>query len=174
VRLAHTSELDVAALRAIERMVIEAFPGDFDDHDWEHALGGIHAIVEDAGVIVAHGAVVQRRLLHGGRALRTGYVEAVAVRPERQRRGLGAAVMHALVPVISGAYTIGALAATERAARLYRALGWLPWEGPTWVLAPDGVRRTADDDGGIYVLPLNTPMDRGGDLVCDWRDGDVW
>ena len=56
----------------------------------------MHAIVEEDGVIVAHGAVVQRRLLHGGRALRTGYVEGVAVRPDRQRRGLGAALMTAL------------------------------------------------------------------------------
>ena len=174
VRLAHTSELDVATLAAVERMVGGAFPGNFDDHDWEHALGGIHAIVEEDLAIVAHGAVVQRRLLHGGRALRTGYVEAVAVRPDRQRRGLGAAVMQALVPVIRGAYAIGALAAAERAGRLYRSLGWLPWRGATWVLSPDGIERTADEDGGIYVLPLDTPMDLAGDLVCDWRDGDVW
>jgi aminoglycoside 2'-N-acetyltransferase I len=155
-------------------MVVGAFPGNFDDHDWEHALGGIHAIVEEDGSIVAHGAVVQRRLLHAGRALRTGYVEAVAVRPDRQRRGLGAAVMQALAPVIRGAYAIGALAASERAGRLYSSLGWLRWGGATWVLAPDGIRRTPDEDGAIYVLPLGTPMDLVGDLVCDWRDGDVW
>lgn len=174
MRLAHTYELDVATLAAIERMVRDAFPGNFDEHDWEHALGGIHAIVEEAGAIVAHGAVVQRRFLHGGRALRTGYVEAVAVRPDRQRRGLGAAVMDSLAAVIRGAYAIGALAAAERPGRLYRSLGWLPWHGATWVLSPDGMRRTADEDGGVYVLPLDTPIDVAGDLVCDWRDGDVW
>ena len=174
VRLAHTYELDAATLAAIERMVVDAFPGNFDDHDWEHALGGIHAIVEEAGAIIAHGAVVQRRLLHDGRALRTGYVEAVAVRPDRQRNGLGAALMHALAPVIRDAYAIGALAAAERAGRLYRSLGWLPWCGATWVLSPEGMRRTADEDEGVYVLPLDTPMDLAGELVCDWRDGDVW
>jgi aminoglycoside 2'-N-acetyltransferase I len=173
-RLAHTSELDVATLAAIQRMVVGAFPGNFDDHDWDHALGGIHAIIEEEGSVVAHGAVVQRRFLHGGRALRTGYVEAVAVRPDRQRRGLGAAVMTALAPVIRGAYAIGALAAAERAGRLYISLGWLRWRGATWVLSPDGVERTADEDGGVYVLPLGTEIDLTGDLVCDWREGDVW
>jgi aminoglycoside 2'-N-acetyltransferase I len=174
VRLAHTSELEVATLAAIERMVVGAFPGNFDEHDWEHALGGIHAIVEEDGSIVAHGAVVQRRLLHAGRALRTGYVEAVAVRPDRQRRGLGTAVINALTPVIRGAYAIGALAASEQAGRLYSSLGWVRWLGATWVLSPNGIERTADEDGGIYVLPLDTSLDLTGDLVCDWRDGDVW
>lgn len=173
-RLAHTSELDVATLAAIQRMVVGAFPGNFDDHDWDHALGGIHAIIEEEGSVVAHGAVVQRRFLHGGRALRTGYVEAVAVRPDRQRRGLGAAVMTALVPVIRGAYAIGALAASERAGGFYTSLGWLRWRGATWVLSPDGVERTVDEDGGVYVLPQGTQIDLAGDLVCDWRDGDVW
>jgi aminoglycoside 2'-N-acetyltransferase I len=174
VRLAHTFELDAATLAAAEQMVVGAFPGNFDAHDWEHALGGIHAIVEEDGAVIAHGAVVQRRLLHGGRALRTGYVEAVAVRPDRQRRGLGAAVMNALAPVIRGGYAIGALAASERAGRLYRSLGWLQWRGATWVLSPEGLRRTADEDDGVYVLPLDAAIDLTGDLVCDWRDGDVW
>jgi aminoglycoside 2'-N-acetyltransferase I len=98
----------------------------------------------------------------------------VAVRPDRQRRGLGAAVMTALAPVIRGAYAIGALAAAERAGRLYTSLGWLRWRGATWVLSPDGVERTADEDGGVYVLPLGTEIDLTGDLVCDWREGDVW
>ena len=44
----------------------------------EHAPGGLHALVHDGGDLVAHGAVVQRRLLHDGRALRVGYVEAGA------------------------------------------------------------------------------------------------
>jgi aminoglycoside 2'-N-acetyltransferase I len=40
------------------------------------------------------------------------------------------------------------------------------------------VRRTADDDGAVYVLPgaapLEPPLDVTGELTCDWRDGDVW
>ena len=41
-------------------------------------------------------------------------------------------------------------------------------------MALDGLRRTPDDDGSTYVLPLDAPLDLDGDLACDWRDGDVW
>ena len=105
--------------------------------------------------IVAHGAVVQRRLLHRDRALRTGYVEGIAVRADRRRRGYGRAVMSSLDGVIRAAYELGALsAAHDGAAGLYRSLGWRRWEGRTWVIAPDGLRRTPDDDESTYVLPL--------------------
>ena len=41
-------------------------------------------------------------------------------------------------------------------------------------LTPDGILRTQDDDGSVYVLQLATPLDLDGELTCDWRDGDVW
>lgn len=37
-----------------------------------------------------------RRLLHDGRALRTGYVEGIAIRADRCRRGHSAVIMAAL------------------------------------------------------------------------------
>ncbi len=57
--------------------------------DWEHCLGGLHALVWRGPRLVAHAALVQRRLLHRGRALRAGHVEGVAVHPDVQRQGLG-------------------------------------------------------------------------------------
>ena len=174
----HTYELDASTLAAIRRLCADAFgsgvPGNFDDDDWDHALGGVHAIAAEGDTIVAHAAVVQRRLLHVARALRTGYVEAVAVRPERQRRGLGTMVMQALAPVIRGAFEIGALAAGPDAGRLYVSLGWQRWHGATWAMTPSGIERTPDDDDSTYVMPLDAELDLTGDLVCDWRNGDVW
>jgi aminoglycoside 2'-N-acetyltransferase I len=41
-------------------------------------------------------------------------------------------------------------------------------------LKPNGVQRTADDDDSTYVLPVDAPLDQSGELVCDWRDGDLW
>jgi aminoglycoside 2'-N-acetyltransferase I len=41
------------------------------------------------------------------------------------------------------------------------------------VLSPEGVRRTPEEDESTYVLPLDVDLDVAGDLVCDWRDGDV-
>jgi aminoglycoside 2'-N-acetyltransferase I len=174
VRVAHTADLDTATLAAVHAMVLDAFEGDFDADDWEHALGGMHAIAWDDGAPVAHAALVQRRLLHGGRALRTGYVEGVGVRADRRGHGLGAAVMAALDPILRGAYDLGALGATDAAAALYMRQGWVRWRGPTSALTPAGVVRTEDADEYVYVLELAVPLDLDGALVCDWRDGDVW
>ena len=41
----------------------------------------MHALASEGDRLVGHGSVVQRRLLHGGRALRTGYVEASGCAP---------------------------------------------------------------------------------------------
>jgi aminoglycoside 2'-N-acetyltransferase I len=71
LRTAHTADLDAETLRAAYAMLDEAFDGELDEDDWEHALGGIHALVYEGEEIVGHASVVQRRLLHGGRALRT-------------------------------------------------------------------------------------------------------
>jgi aminoglycoside 2'-N-acetyltransferase I len=83
-------------------------------------------------------------------------------------------MMAALERVVRGAYDLGALGATDQAAPLYAARGWKRWRGPAWALTPDGVVRTEDADGAIYVLPGEVPLDLGGELTCDWRDGDVW
>jgi aminoglycoside 2'-N-acetyltransferase I len=144
------------------------------EHDWEHALGGVHALLWDGEELIGHASVIQRRLLHGGRALRTGYVEGVGVRADRRRQGHGAALMDALERVIRGAYELGALGATDPGARFYAGRGWKRWEGPTSALTPHGIARTEGDDGAVYVLELDVPLDIDGELTCDWRDGDVW
>jgi aminoglycoside 2'-N-acetyltransferase I len=56
----------------------------------------------------------------------------------------------------------------------YAARGWQLWRAPSGVLTPDGTRRTPDDDGGIFVFPVGVALDLDGELLCDWRDGDVW
>ena len=170
---AHTSELDAAALTAVRGLLDAVFDGLHED-DWDHALGGVHALVWERDEIVGHASVVQRRLLHRGRALRAGYIEAVAVRADRRRRGYGAAVMAALEGVIRGAYDVGALSATDDGAALYVARGWKQWQGPTSALTPEGVQRTEEEDGCVYVLPAGAELDLSAELTCDWRDGDLW
>jgi aminoglycoside 2'-N-acetyltransferase I len=174
VRTAHTADLDIATLEAVRSLLDAVFEGDMSDHDWEHSLGGVHALAWEGGEVVGHASVVQRRLLHRGRALRTGYVEGVGVRADCRRRGHGGAMMHALGQVVRGAYELGALGATDAAAGFYAAHGWHLWQGPTSALTPTGIRRTEGEDGSIYVLPVATPLDVFGELTCDWRDGDLW
>src|ERR671933_2033379 len=103
----HTADLWPGAVDEIRALLVEAFCGEIEETDVEHCLGGVHAIVREDGELVAHASVVMRRLLHGGRALRCGYVEGVAVRSDRRRRGHGAAVMEALERIIRGAYELG-------------------------------------------------------------------
>ena len=174
LRTAHTADLDAATLTAARGLLDAAFEGEFEEADWEHALGGIHALVWEGGELVAHASVVQRRLLYRGRALRCGYVEAVAVRADARRRGHGGATMDALERVIRGAYDLGALGATDAGAALYTGRGWQRWEGRLSALTPSGVVRTEEEEGHVYVLPVGVPLDLGEELTCDWRDGDVW
>lgn len=157
-------------------MVIDAFAGALTDTDWDHALGGMHALIWRHGAIIAHAAVVQRRLVHRGTALRCGYVEAVAVHEDFRGQGLAIAVLDACEQVIRGAYPVGALSSSDRGRRLYAQRGWLPWRGPTATLAPAGVTRTPQYDGTVFVLPVDSrvDVDPEQELACDWRDGDVW
>jgi aminoglycoside 2'-N-acetyltransferase I len=103
LQLAHTSDLDAATLQAARTLLDDVFGrADMTDDDWEHALGGIHAIVWEDGELVGHASVVQRRLLYSRQALRTGYVEGVAVREDHRRRGHASAMMEALEGVVRG------------------------------------------------------------------------
>lgn len=172
--MAHTADLDVAALKAARALLDEVFEGDMADDDWEHALGGVHALVWEGAELIGHASLVQRRLLHGGRALRTGYVEGVGVRADRRGRGHGAAMMRELERVVRGAYDLGALGASDEAVGFYTVRGWRPWRGPTSAFTPTGITRTEEEDGCVYVLPLAVPLDLSGELTCDWREGDVW
>jgi aminoglycoside 2'-N-acetyltransferase I len=176
-RLVHTSDLDAETREGARRMVTDAFggpDGDFGDADWGHALGGMHAMIVVRGALIAHGAVVQRRLIHRDTALRCGYLEAVAVREDWRGQGLAMAVMDALEQVLRGAYELGALCASEAGRPMYVARGWLPWQGPSSVLKPSGVSPTPDDDGTLFVMPVSVELDTAAELTCDWRPGDAW
>ncbi|MEU5714422.1 GNAT family N-acetyltransferase [Streptomyces sp. NPDC020403] len=173
---AHTHELAAADLAAIRAFLDTAFDGDFADDDWDHTLGGVHARVLDGGELLAHGSVVQRRVVHGRRAYRTGYAEGVAVRADRRREGLGGQVMAALERVLDGAYAVGALSASASGAPLYTARGWEAWPGRLAALGPDGTVPLPEEEGSTYLRgvaggPL--PFPREGTLLFDWRDGDV-
>ncbi|MGB6514966.1 GNAT family N-acetyltransferase [Mycobacterium sp.] len=173
-RLVHTADLKSDARQRAYEMVNDAFAGELTDTDWDHALGGMHALIWHRGAIIAHGAVVQRRLLYRGAALRCGYVEAVAVREDWRGQGLAIAILDACEQVIRGGYQLGALSSSDRGRRLYTLRGWLPWRGPTSVLAPGGPTRTPDDDSSVFVLPVGINLDETAALTCDWRDGNVW
>ena len=176
LRRVTTAELSKAELEALRLLVFGAFGGRFDEHDWEHTLGGVHLLALEDDAPVAHGAVVPRVLVAGERALATGYVEGVATREDRRGLGLATLVMAEAGKVVQESYELGALADGTRVPGFYQRLGWEAWQGPTWAAGPDGPVRTAEEDGSVLVLTTlaTGTLDLTGPLTCDWRPGDVW
>ncbi|GGY25700.1 GNAT family N-acetyltransferase [Streptomyces anulatus] len=176
LRIAHTSELTASERGRIRELLDTAFEGNFAEEDWEHSLGGIHALVCDAGGgPIAHGSLVQRRVLHGDRSYRAGYVEAVAVRADHRREGHGHRVMAALEHIVDTAYDFGALSASDAGAPLYTARGWQVWPGRLAALGPAGPVPLPEEEGTTYVRPAaGRPLpEPGHPLQFDWREGDL-
>ena len=150
-----TSDLPADLHAQARRMMDLAFGDDpeeaFGDDDWDHALGGVHVVVVDDGLVVAHAALVERTLHAGTRALRTGYVEAVATAPDRQGEGHGSLAVGRVTELVRARFELGALG-TGRWS-FYERLGWERWEGPTYVRTAGGALvRTEEDDDGVMVL----------------------
>jgi aminoglycoside 2'-N-acetyltransferase I len=172
-----TSDLTDAEIARIRQLMTDAFGDDeerFGEADWDHAVGGIHVVLESGTAIVAHASVVERELHVAGRPLRTGYVEAVATAPDRHGQGLGTLVMAQIGSIIAAGYELGALGTGSH--RFYERLGWRTWRGPCFVRTGEGARRTPDEEGFIMVLrtPSTPPIDLADPISCDWRPGDVW
>ncbi len=178
VRRASTEDLTTSEIAAIRELMVVAFGPEeeeaFTDADWEHAIGGVHFVMDMDGEVVAHASVVERELEVDGRALKTGYVEAVATAPERQGAGLGSLVMSEVNAYIRESFDLGALGTGRHT--FYERQGWRTWTGPSAVRPADGVRATPDDDGYIMVLatPTSPPLDLSATIICEWRPGDVW
>jgi aminoglycoside 2'-N-acetyltransferase I len=148
--------------------------GHFDPEDEEHAYGGVHFLVEEDGQILAHASVVARELHTGDHALNTGYVEAVATWPAYQRRGYASALMRAVGEHLDDRYDLGGLSIGVEG--FYERFGWRYWEGPTYCRTPDGLVRTADEDGVVMVrsTPRTPEIDITAPISCNLRSGDVW
>ena len=173
-----TKELTGSEVSAIRAVLAAAFGSAeeerFTEDDWQHALGGMHFVLDIEGEIVTHASVVERELHVDGRSVRTGYVEAVATAPEHQGAGFGSIVMRDVAAYIRGRFELGALGTGSHG--FYERLGWQTWSGPSSVRTSDGIRRTPDEDGYILVLltPASPPLDLGAAISCEWRRGDVW
>lgn len=178
LRRVASARLTPAEVSAVRALLDVAFDGDederFDDTDWAHALGGVHVLLEAGGGILAHASVVEREIHVASRALRAGYVEAVATDPARQREGFGTRVMTEVGVIIAAEYQLGVLGTGVHP--FYERLGWRTWRGPAFVRMPEGSLRTPDEEGEIMVLttPATPTLTWTDPISCDWRPGDVW
>jgi aminoglycoside 2'-N-acetyltransferase I len=177
LRVVPSAALTPGEWAELTELCVAAFNEPWDDY-WESIGPGLHVIAEDpTGSIVAHAAIVDRLLYPGDSVLRGGYVEAVAVLPDRQRTGFGTQVMEEIDRMIDERYELGALGTGRQP--FYARLGWEVWRGPTWIRHPDGRReRSAEEDGAIMVrLTALTPpgLDLAAPIAVDWRPGtEVW
>jgi aminoglycoside 2'-N-acetyltransferase I len=171
---APSDALTSSFLRDLRTLLNTAFEGDFTDDDWDHAIGGVHVWVSDPGGLISHGSFVERTLVLAGETLRVGYVEAVATAAAHRRTGHAATVMKHIGELIRERLPLGALSTGSH--DFYETLGWERWRGPTFVDGPRGRERTVDDDGGLMILRTSRSprLDLDGEIVCDWRLGDVW
>jgi aminoglycoside 2'-N-acetyltransferase I len=175
IRQLRTDRLSLDEQRILRHLLNDAFGADgFSDDDWQHALGGMHFVLDADAAIRAHASVVERSLQVANRALRTGYVEAVATAPAHQGLGYGTRVMRAVGAYIAESFDIGALGTGLHG--FYERFNWQTWRGPSSVRTARGERRTRDEDGYIMVLTTNTTRDIDLTLPisCDWRRGDAW
>jgi len=176
LRIVASDELKAGEWSRLTDLCVAAFNEPWDTY-WEDIGPGVHVLAEDPERgIVAHAAIVDRRLYPGDATLSAGYVEAVAVWPDLQRTGLGTTVMKVVNRLIDGRYELGALGTGSQP--FYARLGWVVWEGPTWIRNRDGsLQRSSDEDGGIMVriTPQTPPgLDLTLPIAVDWRPGEVW
>jgi aminoglycoside 2'-N-acetyltransferase I len=155
-------------------VVFAAFDGGFSDDDWDHALGGWHAVVIDTQSVVAHASVILRELTIGDRKVAAGYVEGVGTALATRGEGHGTRAMTEIARIIQRDFELGAL--STEAHRFYERLGWERWRGPTFVRSATGLVRTEQEDEGIMVLRFgpSASFDLTASISCEERSGDDW
>ena len=64
--LRHPADLSDASRSAARALLDDVFE-DMTDHDWEHALGGVHALMWEEAELVGHASLIQRRIVSSDR-----------------------------------------------------------------------------------------------------------
>jgi aminoglycoside 2'-N-acetyltransferase I len=170
-----SDRIDEGTRRALRSLWDSAFGDRFDDHDAEHAYGGVHVLAYDAERVVAHASAVPRRIRFGDGPWRTvGYVEGVATEPARQGEGIGRLMMERLRTEISSRWPV-ALLSTGRATTFYELLGWERWRGLSYTETEAGVLPD-NEHGGLMILRLDASLvpDLTVGVTCEDRPGDAW
>lgn len=169
-----SGDLSEADRRGLVELWAAAFGDRFTADDATHAFGGTHVLAHAAGRIVGHASVVPRRVCFGATWREIGYVEAVAVHPDRQGDGIGVALMSRLREVIAGRWP-AAMLSTGRATGFYERLGWERWRGNSYTQTASG-RVPDGEHGGLMILRIDpgAVADLTVDVTCEDRPGDAW
>ncbi len=169
-----TDEATGTFLNELRELLAKAFGSNFTGDDWEHGLGGTHIVLRDSRLLVAHAAIVPRRLYIGEDIFSGGYVENVATLPDRQHQGLASlAIMEANSTIVKR-FEVGALSSSSK--DFYRKFGWEDWQGPSYVLTNNEWVRSESEDDGIMILRVgpSSNLNLESRIACDERPGDSW
>jgi len=134
---------------------------------------GLHVLGWMRGRLVGHAVVTDRWLqVAAGPLLRTAYVDAVAVSPGVQGRGVGSALMRRLADVIT-AFDVACLQ-TDRVG-FYERLGWEEWRGPLGGRSADGLVPTPQQRGVMVLrLPRTPELDPAAPLSIEASRETIW
>ena len=166
-----SGEIEIAA-PGLDQFLNDAFEGDFSAEDFEHCMGGQHFVVLRDSQLLAHGSVVSRKICFDDLRLDVGYVEALAVRPDWRGRGVGSDLLAELTTHCQTNFGVSMLS-TDRQA-FYERHGWRRIAGESFVETDSGLVRTADEDEGLMVLTDLAVAVQARQVICDFRNGDVW
>ncbi len=167
-----TKDVNEAERSVIVRLCTEAHHTDFGPLFSFLPPDGLHVLAYDDHRLVSH-AVVTTRWIQSDTLplLKTAYVDAVAIDPAYQRKGIGSSVMRHLASVIQD-HELACLE-TERVS-FYAQLGWEEWRGPLAGRKGTELMPTPDQKG-IMILRLTRtpPLDLNSSLTVEY-DGRIW
>lgn len=175
VLVAGSDQIDAATRAALRALWDRAFGCRFSDHEADHAYGGVHVLGRDNDQLISHASAVGRQIRFGDEPWRTvGYVEAVAVDPDRQGEGIGRRTMASLQAEISSRWAV-AMLSTGRATGFYESLGWERWRGLSYTQTLAGIALDGEH-GGLMVLRVDPTVvpDVSVGATCEDRPGDAW
>ena len=174
IRLRRTRQLDAATRAAVVELCTAAYQTDFSRLFFYLPTDGLHFLTYRETQIVGH-AVVTTRWVQPEHLpiLRTAYVDAVAILPGYQRRGLGSALLRELAANL-GEYDLACLE-TDHAA-FFEQLGWVRWQGPRAGRAADNtlIPTPAEQNIMILRLPSTPPLDLDRLLTIEAQTARIW
>ena len=155
-------DLDDADHAALGALLARCFPRSFTPfgpgRSWSSARPELRLVGSTGGRPVAHVAVLRRFVQVGGLSVLVGDVGLVAVDPDAQRSGVGAALLarcRALVDELD--LPFGFLTCGEHVAGFYASAGWTRIPGPTRMVRADG--RVQVYGGVSMVLPVRRKIE---------------
>ncbi len=167
-----TADLTLAERDHIVALCTRAFEQDFADL-FDFVTNSMHVLAYRENRLIGHACWTTRWLQPDGHpALRTAYVDAVAIDPADQGQGIGSAVMRRVADEARD-FALNALSSTQ-AVGFYERLGWERWRGPTAVRTPQGVVPTPEDTVLILRTATTPALDTAGLLIADPRGGQPW